>query len=135
MKSPRKIKPTKKQGTTFQRPDLLQVLNRSSKYKYRWVNYNKIRSLGGKHPNGWELLTNRTKSEEEIIKEHALEGVEFVDGTIRRYELALAYMPVEKWRQLKGFKKSLADEAARRISSKKSRDGLDDDDTHVWRSK
>ncbi len=91
-------------ATSFRRPDLLQVLNKNSKYKYRWLNFEKLRMNGGMHHNGWRAVTSISSSEEEIIKEHALESVKFVDGTVRRYEMVLAFMPVAEWQALKQYK-------------------------------
>ena len=101
--------PTQKEGvptaspsaTTFRRPDLLQVLNKNSHKKYRWLNFEKLRASGGMHHNGWRAITALSGSEEAILKEHGLESVKFVDGMIRRYEMVLAFMPIEQWRELK----------------------------------
>jgi len=90
-----------KRPTSFHRPDLLKVLNKNPRYKYRWVNYNKVRDMGGVHQNGWRILTNASKSEVEILKEHALEGVKMVDGAVRRYEMVLAFMPIDEWKELR----------------------------------
>ena len=94
----------KKRPTTYHRPDLLKVLSKNSKYAYRWVQFDRVRQNGGIHHNGWIILTNLSKGEEEIIKEHALEGINFVDGCVRRYELALAFMPRDQWQALKDSK-------------------------------
>ena len=86
---------------SLRRPDLLKVLNKNPKYKYRWVNYEAIRQSGGIHRNGWRLLTNASKSEESIVKEHSLQGINWIDGCVRLYEMALAFMPIAEWQELK----------------------------------
>lgn len=91
-------------ATPAKRPNLLAVLNKNPKYRYRWVVYEYMRQNGGIHPNGWRLLTNFSSSEEDIVKEHGLEGTRFLDGCIRRYEMALAFMPIEEWRELSARK-------------------------------
>lgn len=93
-----------KRPSTLQRPDLLKVLNKNPKYEYRWVVFNQVRDLGGIHPSGWRLLTTLSKSEEDIIKEFGLGQVRFVDGAMRRNELALAFMTKEDYRSLKEAK-------------------------------
>lgn len=103
-------------ATTFRRPDLLQVLNKNSHRRYRWLNFEKLRASGGMHHNGWRAITALSGSEEAILKEHGLENVKFVDGAIRRYEMVLAFMPLDQWKELKNQK-----EEARRAPLEKVR--------------
>lgn len=98
-------KPTGGAGpTSLRRPDLLKVLNKNPKYRYRWLNFEQLRQNGGMHHNGWRALTGLAKAEEDIVKEHGLDGVKLVDGAVRKYEMILAFMPLAEWRELKMMK-------------------------------
>ena len=87
--------------------------------------------MGGVHPNGWRLITNASKTEEGIVKEHGLEGPVFVDGVIRRYEMALSYMPVTVWQDLMAFKRNERLEVMRGLRRKN--DGLTNDEMSIRR--
>ena len=103
---------------SFQRRDVLDVLNRNGKYRYYWGVYEKVRAWGGQHRSGWKILTTLNKSEEATLAEHGFQKSQFVDGCIRVNELVLMYMPMEEWHELRKYKKQLRDE---QISSIRTR--------------
>ncbi len=84
---------------SFPRRDILEILGKSGKYKYRWLVYEKIRQMGGLPNYGWRILTSLSKTDEILLKEHGIESVQFLDGCLRKYEMVAAFMPMDMFRE------------------------------------